>query len=39
MNDEAYGEIQPGKWGFMWQDSQNNYRDLETEYNKNNGWR
>ena len=39
MNDEPFGEIQPGKWGFMWQDSQNNYRDLETEYNKNNGWR
>lgn len=39
MNDEAFGKIQPGKWGFMCPGDQNNYRDLETEYNKNNGWR
>lgn len=38
MNVEPFGKIQPGKWGFMWQDNQNNFRDLETEYNKHNGW-
>lgn len=40
MNDEAFGEIQPGKWGLMFKNLRDKpiYKDLETEYKKNNGW-
>ena len=40
MNDEAFGEIQPGKWGLMSTGRYRKpiYKDLETEYKKNNGW-
>ena len=40
MNDEVFGEIQPGKWGLMFKNLRDKpiYKDLETEYKKNNGW-
>jgi len=40
MNDKAFGEIQPGKWGLMFigRHGKQICKDLETEYKKNNGW-